>query len=414
MFQRKLIIPALLALFSAAVYAQAVPAAVQKTDEDPEIKALKVKLDKVSFANKISDENLKAKLDELDAEFQKISLENKLSAEKNKKDIYELSRKLDRLKTENDLKTEEIRASSLAYSKEKNDIEMELKRMELAEKKAKSENEILKAKLEKLKTELELRDKKEDWKKQSNTEPVYYDKPFDEKNRELVISDRRISLNGPILKDTADYVTERIHYFNNISTQPIFIVIDNSPGGSVMSGYRILKAMESSKSPVYVVVKSFAASMAAVITTMARKSFVYPNAIILHHQMSTTNWGNMTQLKEQLEWAKEWEKRLHIPVAKKMGVTMDDFRKKMYEKNSDGDWQEFGDNAVNYKWADYVVDRIDETGFIKNPDYKTAEPAKKSIYSDERTDEKGMRYVNLPRLEPFDFYFIYNPDRYYR
>jgi len=32
----------------------------------------------------------------------------------------------------------------------------------------------------------------------------------------------------------------------------------------------------------------------------------------------------------------------------------------------------------------------------------------------EKTDEKGARYMSLPRLEPFDFYFIYNPDRYYR
>jgi len=179
-----------------------------------------------------------------------------------------------------------------------------------------------------------------------------------------------------------------------------------------MSGYRILKAMESSKSPVYVVVKSYAASMAAVITTLAEKSFVYPNAIILHHQMSSMSWGNMTQMKEQLELARQWEKRLDTPVVKKMGITMDEFRKEMYEKNSDGDWQEFGDNAVKYKWADYVVNRIDETGVVKNPDY--SDGTKKNFYSNEKTDENGNRYLSLPRLEPFDFYFIYNPDRYYR
>lgn len=385
-----------------------------QNDVDEQLKAIKTQFDRISYSNKIAEENAKAKMKEIDFELQKISLENKLAIEKNKKEIYDLTQKLERLKTENDLKNEEIRAISLSNSKEKNSIEIELKRMELAEKKLKHENEILKSKLEKLKTEIELRDKKDEWKKQSNTDPKYYNNPFNEKNRELIISDRRIAMNGPITKDTADYVTERIHYFNNISTQPIFIVIDNSPGGSVMAGYRILKAMDSSKSDVYVVVKSFAASMAAVITTMAKKSFVYPNAIILHHQMSTLNWGNMTQLKEQLEWAKEWEKRLHTPVAKKMGISMDEFRRKMYEKNSDGDWQEFGDNAVNYKWADYIVDRIEETSFVKNPDYKELGTSKQAFYYEEKTDEKGQRYVNLPRLEPFDFYFIYNPDRYYR
>ena len=180
-----------------------------------------------------------------------------------------------------------------------------------------------------------------------------------------------------------------------------------------MEGYRIIKAMQASKAPIHVVVKSFAASMAAVITTMADKSYVYPNAIILHHQMSTMNWGNMTQLKEQLELAREWERRLHLPVAKKMGISLEEFRKKMYEKSSDGDWEEFGDKAVGYKWATDVVEEIDETGFLKNPDTQPAQP-KQMFWLDEKADEKGQRYVNLPRLDPFDFYFIYNPDRYYR
>jgi ATP-dependent Clp protease protease subunit len=163
-----------------------------------------------------------------------------------------------------------------------------------------------------------------------------------------------------------------------------------------------------------VVVKSFAASMAAIITTLADRSYVYPNAVILHHQMSTVNWGNMTQLKEQLELAREWEKRLDVPVAKKMGISLEEFRKKMYEKNSDGDWEEFGDKAVGYHWAGSVVHEIEETGFIKNPDFVEAKPAKPPFWLDEKTDEKGQRYVSLPRLDPFDFYFIYNPDRYYR
>jgi ATP-dependent Clp protease protease subunit len=247
-------------------------------------------------------------------------------------------------------------------------------------------------------------------------DPVYTDKPFTA--GKLVISDRRISLNGPIFTGVADYVTERIHYYNNISTHPVFIVIDMSPGGSVMEGYRIVKAMQASKAPIYVVVKSYAASMAAVIATLADKSYVYPNAIILHHQMSTGARGNMTQLKEQLEMSKEWERRLHVPVSKKMGISIEDFRKKMYEKNSDGDWEEFGDKAVEYKWATSTVDEIEETGFTKNPDLKAdSRPILRmnsTIPLDEKTDDKGNRYVSLPPLEPFDFYFIYNPSGYYR
>lgn len=133
----------------------------------------------------------------------------------------------------------------------------------------------------------------------------------------------------------------------------------------------------------------------------------------LHHQMSTMNWGNMTQFNEQLDLAREWERRLMLPVPQKMGIPTEDFRKKMYEKNSDGDWEEFGDRAVEYKWATSVVDRIEETGLVKNPDYESPAMAKRSAL-DENTDEKGQRCMALPRLQPFDFYFSYNPDKYYR
>lgn len=377
-----------------------------------ELAALETEYQKAAAQNKLMSEQFRAQTAKQSDELQKLSLENKLSDETNKKALDLLSRQLNILKAANDLKNEQLREQSIADAKEKNAIDMEVKRMDLAERRLKFEKTALDSKMDKLKSDLELRGKKEEWKKESNTEPAYPDRPF--KDKKLTVSDRRISLNGPIFTGVADYVTERIHYYNNISTQPVFIVIDRSPGGSVMEGYRIVKAMQASKAPIHVVVKSYAASMAAIITTLADKSYVYPNAIMLHHQMSTINWGNMTQLKEQLELAKEWERRLAVPVAQKMGISQEDFRKKMYEKNSDGDWEEFGDKAVYYKWATSVVDEIEETGFTKNPDAQPAETPKLRFALEEKVDENGKRYVSLPRLEPFDFYYIYNPDRYYR
>ena len=104
-----------------------------------------------------------------------------------------------------------------------------------------------------LKADLDLRTKKEDWKKQANHEPDYPLEPF--KDGVLTVSDRRIAMDGPIVSGVADYVTERIHYFNNKDEAlPIFLVIDRSPGGSVMEGYRIVKAMQASKAPVHVIV----------------------------------------------------------------------------------------------------------------------------------------------------------------
>lgn len=364
---------------------------------------IKRQLDEISLKNKLMDEKLKSSLSLTNEKLERLVMENKLRAEENKKVLSDIEFKLKKLSMENDLIKEEQERIMLKYK-------LEEAKMDFEERKIKHEQFLKNAEVEELKIKIALREKKDEYKRAVDKNIKYTDNIYE--NGVLKITDRRIPLNGVITMATADYIVNRINYFNNISTAPIFIVIDRSPGGSVMAGYKILKAMEASQSPVYVVVKSYAASMAATITTLAKKSFVYPNAIILHHQMSTMAWGNMTQLKEKLEMARKWEKRLMGPVAKKLGMTIEEFRKEMYKHNSDGDWEEFGDMAVKLKWADTIVDNIIEEGLVKDPDYYND---KRFIVSmEEKIDKDGKKYVELPRLDPFDFYFIYNPDNYYR
>lgn len=256
----------------------------------------------------------------------------------------------------------------------------------------------------------------------------------------LTISDRRIPLNNAIGSGSADFVTERLHYFNNLNEEaPIFIVIDKCPGGSVLEGFTIVTAMKNSKAPVHVVVKQYAASMAAVITTLADHSYTYPNAIILHHQMSSGMRGNLTQQKESLEEGFEWAKRLAVPVAEKMGVTYDEFTELMYKNNSDGDWAEFGDKAKELKWVNNVVEEIRETALVTaprdnrmpmfffeadTPEERKALAAALPLTQNElfRTppiaktviDGNGNTYIELPPLTPYDFYFLHNPEDRYR
>ena len=243
----------------------------------------------------------------------------------------------------------------------------------------------------------------------------------------LVISDRRIAFNGAVTEGLADYVSQRINFYNNQSSEfPIFIVVDNSPGGSVAAGYQIQKAMAASKAPVYVVVKGFAASMTAVIATLAERSYCYPNTIILHHQVSNSARGNMTVLKEQVEFTNRWFERLGTPVAKKMGLTLPEFVKQMYANDSTGDWQAFGDKAKELKWVDHVIERIEETAvldLLPVPVAPTAMPSPlpqpptrtevSGVVS--RVDDKGRPYFELPALaNPFDAWWLYDPQGLYR
>ena len=244
--------------------------------------------------------------------------------------------------------------------------------------------------------------------------------------KKLVLSDRTISLNGVISGKQADTVADRISYFNNRDPEaPIFIVIDESPGGSVMAGYKILKAMQGSTAPVYTVLKSMAASMAACIITVSEKSFAYPNAVILHHQLSVGVMGNLTQHRETVKELEEWWKRLADPVAAKMGISREDFIKRMYAESSTGDWNEFADDAQKLKWVDVIVEEIEETAMLRDP---SSQPEKQqSNQSPQRLgqnqvvtepvatlDDNGKPICLLPRLNPLDAYWLYNPDSYFR
>lgn len=253
------------------------------------------------------------------------------------------------------------------------------------------------------------------------------DEPF--KDGVLYVSDRRIELNGPIFSGAAKYVCDRIDYFNNQSEKPIFLIIDSSPGGSGMEGLQIVQAIQHSKAPVHVVVKRYAASMAAIIATLADQSYAYPDAIILHHQASSRLGGNTTVMKEDLERINEMSRRLVGEVAEEIGLeSEEDFVKLMYENRSSGDWDLFADQAVEQKWIDHVVHEIREESVRKRPSGSrntgliliglhqapASEGDRYEVQLSEEQDEKGRPFVRLPRLAPVDAWFLYNPDGYYR
>jgi ATP-dependent Clp protease protease subunit len=296
--------------------------------------------------------------------------------------------------------TEELAAANqLAAEKRKAD---QLRAMD--------EQSIVELEARKQAAQLQKRDGADKLRELVDAPMVYADEPL--QDGVLTITDRRIDLDGPIVSGTADYVCDRIDYFNNLDPRkPIFLVIDNSPGGSVQQGYRIVKSIESSDAPVHVVVKSFAASMAATIATLAKHSYALPNAVILHHQMSSSAVGNMTDIEQEVQTLREWERRLAEPIARKMGISMEEFKQRMYQAKKTGDWDEFADKAVQLKWIDRVVDDIREIGIRKKPADKAVDPHWMFMMA---RDESGRPYCKLPPLLPYDCYFMVNPRGFYR
>ena len=337
---------------------------VEATKLQVELSKSKLELERTAVAEAVLDMKTKTSVGALKRQIEQLSAENALAAEKRKSDQSKLI-------------DEQLRATAAAAT---------------------------------LGAQIQNRDLEDKWRDEVNTPVTYTIEPF--KDGVLTVSDRRIDLNGAIVSGTADAICDRIDYFNNQNRKlPIFIIINNSPGGSVMAGYRILKSIETSDAPVHVVVKSFAASMAATIATLAPHSYAYPNAIILHHQMSGGASGNMTNMEQEIATMQEWERRLAEPIAKKMGITVAQFKEKMYAAKKSGDWDEFADKALQLKWIDHLVNEIREEGVRTKP---TGSGASAWWMSMLKSDENGKSYIALPPLEPYDCYFMINPRGFYR
>jgi ATP-dependent Clp protease protease subunit len=336
-------------------------------------------------------EKLKLESKILEAQFKLKEL-----TQKNKKynEIIKYKNNINKLK--NDAEMAEVKANKVTH-------EINVKKAKWELKKEKLESEISIIKMEK------------ELSHYVDKEPIYLDNPL-QKDNTLIISDRRISLNGAITEATATEITEKINYYNNKDkNKPIFLVIDSSPGGSVMAGYLIIKAMESSNAPVYVVLKSFAASMAAIIVTLADKSFAYSHATMLHHQPSMYQQGNtnLTEQKESYNNLEKWWKYFATPIAKKMDISIDEFQKKMYVNSSKGDWSEFAVDAQKLHWVQTIVSKIEDTSVITNLIEEKKKESKKHN-SIETISESGRPIQYLPHLTPTDVYFIYSPDGYYQ
>lgn len=388
----------------------ALTTAKQNSQAEPD----KTKLDSMQRAAALRDATLRSEMASNAADLEKMKQAQALAQAKVESELAANKAEMDRIRSAQDLLDIKHRAKLADTRREQETIAAD--NMLAAEKRkaeqSKMADEQMRAEIQ-ARTSAALLQERDGTDKLRDlvTSPITYTAtPF--QNGVLTVSDRKIALDGPIVTGTADYVCDRIDYFNNQDRKaPIFIVINNSPGGSVMQGYRILKAIETSGAPVHVVVTSFAASMAATIATLAPHSYAYPNAIILHHQMSGGASGNMTDMEQEVKTMKEWERRLAEPIARKMGISLDEFKARMYSAKKNGDWDEFADKAVQLKWVDHLVNEIREEGIRRKP--SGGRPEQMWFVMMDR-DEQGKPFMRLPPLEPYDCYFMVNPRGFYR
>lgn len=113
-------------------------------------------------------------------------------------------------------------------------------------------------------------------------------KSLDDKIDNCILESRRIFFSKAIDNDSAEEAIRKLWYLELTKPgSPILLVI-NSPGGSIDSGFAVWDQVKMLSSPIVTLVTGLAASMGSILSLCATpgKRFATPNARIMIHQPS--------------------------------------------------------------------------------------------------------------------------------
>lgn len=129
-----------------------------------------------------------------------------------------------------------------------------------------------------------------------------------------------------------------------------FFIFIRSPGGSVDAGNRLINVMKDKKNLTCVV--NFAASMAfSILQQGCNKRLVTENAILMQHHVSVGGYFTIKDLREILPLIEAMEDGLNKGDAARMGLTIEEFRKKLGNEW----WIKGAAEALRENAADAVV-----------------------------------------------------------
>lgn len=185
---------------------------------------------------------------------------------------------------------------------------------------------------------------------------------FNQKLENLLLKKRRIFLSSPVTDQSAKDIIRKLWYLEFLEPgKPILLVI-NSPGGSVDSGFAIWDQIQMITSPVTTLVTGLAASMGSVLSLAAApgKRFATPSARIMIHQplISGVIQGQATDLEIQAKEIIKTRNQIIDLYAKATGKDP-----KLLEKTIDRDTWMTANEAIDFGLLDGVVSSYKDLGF---------------------------------------------------
>lgn len=186
-------------------------------------------------------------------------------------------------------------------------------------------------------------------------------KSMDDKIEETLMKARRIFFSDAVDSNSAKDAIRKLWYLELSNPgKPILLVI-NSPGGAIDSGFAVWDQVKMITSPVTTLVTGLAASMGSILSLCATKGrrFATPNARIMIHQPAIHGFirGQATDLDIQ---AKEMIKTRKTIVEHYAEATGKDYA--VIDKAIDRDTWMTPEEALEFGLLDRVVHSFKDIG----------------------------------------------------
>ena len=134
--------------------------------------------------------------------------------------------------------------------------------------------------------------------------------------------------------------------------QPIKLVF-NSPGGSVLDGLALfdyIRELETDGHQITTVGLGMAASMGGVLLQAGQRRVLGRNAYLLIHEVSSIGWGRLSEMEDEVAFAKRLQERLLNILAERSTLTKAAIRRNWRRK----DWWLSSEEALKAGFVDEV------------------------------------------------------------
>ncbi|MBR3973508.1 MAG: ATP-dependent Clp protease proteolytic subunit [Oscillospiraceae bacterium] len=168
-----------------------------------------------------------------------------------------------------------------------------------------------------------------------------------------LVKKREIRHAGPIDTVAAHLICMKLDYLNDKdSEEPIRLIFEDCPGGSVSAGMAIYDAMQTVDCPVITVCMGMCASMGAVLFAAGSKGkrYIMEHAEIMCHQPSAGTQGMVSNMDIDINHFRAVRVRLNKILAKHTGQS-----EKRIQRETEKDRWFTAEEAVAYGLADEII-----------------------------------------------------------